>query len=313
MYSRESLKTAITQPRKAAVEANRLWEQGLDLRSSPAHNENGVDILAADWDNLIILDACRYDTFERLGADLPGELSKVESKASATHPFLRANFANEELYDTVYVTANPQLYRIENGITDVNPINVSFHDTVEVWQDGWHEEHRTVMPKVVTEAAIRAREQYPNKRLLIHYLQPHAPYVGETGVKMLPTDYLNFWGSFRSGKFDVSLETARRAYFENVEIVLPHVSELLARFDGRTVVTADHGELLGERDFPIPIRRFGHPAHTNLPVLLEVPWLVHERTPRPEIVLDSPVQEAGEGVPDSEAVRQRLRDLGYTE
>ena len=202
---------------------------------------------------------------------------------------------------------------IENGIYDVDPINVSFHKQIDVWQDHWHDEHRTVMPEVVTEAAIDAAERYPDKRLIVHYLQPHAPYVGPTGIERLPTEYLNFWEAFRDGKFDVSLETAKQAYRENLELVLPHVSELLSEFEGRTVVTADHGELLGERDSPIPIRRFGHPSHTDLPALVEVPWFVSESGARRDIVAAPP--EAGEEDADldSEVVKNRLRDLGYTE
>jgi hypothetical protein len=313
MYSISSLKKAVTQPRKAIAEVNRLWERGFDIRSSPAHNDRGVDVISADWDNLIILDACRYDTFRELASDLPGELTKVESRASATNQFLRANFSGKELYDTVYVTANPQLYRIENGIYDIEPINVSFHEQRDVWRDQWHEEHRTVMPEVVTEAALEAAAEYPNKRLIVHYLQPHAPYIGETGIEELPTEYLNFWSSFENGEFEVSLETARRAYRENLELVLPHVVDLLAEFEGKTVVTADHGELLGERDFPVPIRRFGHPSYTNMSALLEVPWLVHESGTRPDIVSERPEEiETGETL-DSDVVKKRLQDLGYAE
>lgn len=313
MYSLSSIKTAVNQPRSALAEINRLYEHGLRFRDSPEHNPKGIDILSADWDNLIILDACRFDTFKQVASDLPGELKKVESKASATSEFLRSNFSDEELYDTVYVTANPQLYRIENGIYDTEPINVTFHDQVDVWQNQWHDEHRTVMPKVVTEAALEAAERYRNKRLIIHYIQPHAPYVGETGIKELPTEYLDFWHSFRAGKFDVSLETAKRAYRENLQLVLPHVSELLFKLNGRTVVTADHGELLGERGFPVPIRRFGHPPYTNIPAALEVPWLVYESGSRPSITAEDPEYYQNKQQVDSEVVEQRLKDLGYTE
>lgn len=311
MYSLSSIETAITHPRQALAEINRLFEHGFDLRSSPAHNAGGVDILSADWDSLIILDACRFDTFEDVASDLPGELTKVESKASATTQFLRANFSGETLHDTVYVTANPQLYRVENGIYDADPINVAFHEQIDVWQDNWHEEHRTVMPEVVTEAALAAAERYPNKRLIVHYMQPHAPYVGDTGVEELPTEYLNFWTSFKRGEFDVSTETAKRAYRENLELVLPSVSELLSEYDGKTVVTADHGELLGERDFPIPIRQFGHPPYTNIPSLVEVPWLVHESGSRPDIVSEAPEDTRESRNVGADTVEQRLEDLGY--
>jgi hypothetical protein len=150
--------------------------------------------------------------------------------------------------------------------------------------------------------------------LIIHYLQPHAPYIGPTGAEKLPTDYLNFWSSFRDGKFDVDLETAKKAYRENVELVIPHVETLLSELKGKTVVTSDHGELLGERDSPIPIRRFGHPSYTFLPELIDVPWLVRENGSRKEIVAENPEgSNQDEEEVDDETVRQRLEHLGYIE
>jgi hypothetical protein len=314
MYSLSSVKKAIKQPRSALAELNRIYAQGIDVRSSPVSNERGVDVMSEDWDNLIILDACRFDTFEELSGDLPGTLEKAESKASATTEFLRANFSDRDLSDTVYVTANPQLYRIENGIRDDEPINASFHERIDVWKDQWHDEHRTVMPGDVTEAALKAAEQYPDERLIVHYLQPHAPYIGPTGREAFPTEFLDFWNSFREGEFDISLETVKRAYRENLELVLSDVERLLTELRGRTVVTADHGELLGERDSPIPIRRFGHPVSTNLPAVVEIPWLIHDNGDRPEIDAETAKETDTETEDvDSEIVEKRLEDLGYVE
>jgi hypothetical protein len=168
------------------------------------------------------------------------------------------------------------------------------------------------MPDVVTEAARAAAEEYPNKRLIIHYLQPHAPYVGPTGVEQLPTEYLNFWTSFEEGKFDISLDKAKMAYRENLELVLPYVAELLSELGGKTVVTADHGELLGERDRPIPVRQYGHPSNRFLRPLIEVPWLEHQNGPRRKIVSEAPNKQDEEEY-DSASVASRLRDLGYVE
>ncbi|MGB9931513.1 hypothetical protein [Haloarcula amylolytica] len=311
MYTLQSVKNAIEQPRLAIAELNRIYHQGLGFRSRPANPDDGIDIVREDWDTLILLDACRFNAFDELLSDLPGELTRVESKASATGQFLRANFSDRELHDTVYVTANPQLYRVQDGTDGAAPINVDFHDQIEVWQDNWHEEHGTVMPEEVTEAALRAAEQYPHKRLIVHYLQPHTPYVGETGIGKLPTEYTSLWGAFRKGEVDVELETAKVAYRENVELLRPHVARLLSELNGKTVVTADHGELLGERDSPIPIRRFGHPAHTDHPKLINVPWLVHERGSRRRIVSERPSGETDNRSVDSDVVANRLRDLGY--
>ena len=127
MYSFQSIKNAIDQPRLAIGEINRIVRQGLAFRSTPANQDDGIDVMSKDWDRLIVLDACRFDVFDELASDIPGELEKVESRASATTQFLRANFSNSVLHDTVYVTSNPQLYRIENGTDGADPINAQFH------------------------------------------------------------------------------------------------------------------------------------------------------------------------------------------
>lgn len=311
MYSFQSIKNAVEQPRLAIGEINRIIRQGLAFRSVPANPDDGVDIISKDWDRLILLDACRFDLFKELASDIPGKIEKVESKASATTQFLRANFSNRELHDTVYVTANPQLYRIKNGTDGAAPINVQFHDQIQVWKESWHNEHGTVMPEKVTEAALDATKKYPNKRIIIHYLQPHAPYIGPTGINKSPTEYTNLWGAYRKGKMDISLETAKQAYRENLELVLTHVLKLLTKLEAKTVVTADHGELLGERDSPIPIRRFGHPAHTALSGLIDIPWLVHEQGTRPQIIPENPTDNMENESFDSSVIKDRLRDLGY--
>lgn len=61
-----------------------------------------MNVLEKDWDNLIILDACRLDYFERL-ADLPGRTERIESLGAITYRFVRGNFAGRTLYDSVYV------------------------------------------------------------------------------------------------------------------------------------------------------------------------------------------------------------------
>lgn len=309
MYSLSSLRTALSQPRLAVGEINRLVREGAAGRSSPSNEAQGLDILAEDWDTLIVLDACRFDTFAQRSSELDGELTRVQSKASATTQFLRANFSGRQLHDTIYVTANPQLYRIQDGSDGAPPIDVSFYKQVEVWQDSWHEQHGTVLPEAVTDAALEVAREHPNKKYIVHYLQPHAPFVGPTGLAEIPTEYTGLWGRFRDGTVDVSLDTAKQAYRENLDLVLPHVATLLSEIDGKTVVTADHGELLGERDRPIPIRRFGHPAYTPLPALVDVPWLVHESGPRPEIVAETPGERTE--THDSDVVTDRLKDLGY--
>lgn len=303
-YSLTSLKKAIQQPRKIAIEINGYFRNGRNHRTEKCYNPKGFEIFEEDWDNLIILDACRYDMFCEVANELPGELEKRESKAGDTNEFLRHTFQGRDLHDTIYITGNPQLYRHKEDI------DVDFFLEEQVWVDNWAENHRTIMPEVMTEQTLTIAENYPHKRIISHYLQPHAPYIGPTG-KELPSDYLNFWESYTAGEFDIDLETAKRAYRENIEITIPHIKSLFDNLQGKTIVTADHGELLGEKDRPIPIRRYGHDTCTYLSPLVEVPWLVYENGERKDITSEDNKQENNEKEITEDTVTDRLKDLGY--
>lgn len=302
MYSVESLKEGLRDPHLVFQEINRLYHRRLNTRS---YNQVGVDIFERDWDTLCILDACRYDLFEQMHA-LPGELEEMESRGSATEEFLRANFHGRELLDTVYVTGNPMLYRHRDTI------ETRLHEVVNVWKEsGWNETYRTVLPETMTDAARRAREEFPHKRLIIHYLQPHYPFLGPTGRENFQLDRLDFdWESIRRGSVEVSAQTVRRAYRENLEQVLPYVDELVEALPGKTVVTADHGQVIGSRSFPVPVREFGHPSGIYTDGLVKIPWLTVLNGTRPSITPEEPSENTQRAEDDTE-VRQRLRELGY--
>jgi len=183
MYSVSSLKQGIDDPRRILQEFNRLYYRRLKTRP---YNEEGLDVFERDWDTLCILDACKYDLFEERNT-LPGNLEKVVSRSSSTKEFLRANFHGREFLDTVYVTGSPMLHRLRDRI------DTQFHDVINVWQEeGWDETCRTVMPETMADATRKARAEYPNKRLFVHFLQPHYPFIGPIGREHFDLDRLNF-------------------------------------------------------------------------------------------------------------------------
>jgi len=247
---------------------------------------------------------------------LSGELEPRISVGSATPEFLERTFAGETCLDTVYVTANPMHRHV--GLDDV------FHAVIDVWRTEWDEERRTVWPEATAEATRAAREAYPNKRILTHFMQPHYPFLGETGraishsgiewTKRLVEDGESsrddptVWDLAADGEVDD--ETVRTAYDESLALTLPHVEELIVTADGRTVVTSDHGNLLGERIAPLDGKRYGHPWDTDVDGLRKVPWLVVEGGDRRRVTTEPP--EAKTEV-EGDAVRDRLADLGYVD
>jgi hypothetical protein len=215
---------------------------------------------------------------------------------------VEANF-DRQLYDTVYVTANGWFLQL--GLEE------NLHAYVSLHEEEYRNEVGTVPPRLVTEAAVDAAEEYPNKRLVVHYVQPHAPYMGPTGREQFgDVSGMNIHDMLRemAAPKRERVELLRTAYRENLELVLEEVDALLEEVDGKTVVTADHGELLGERHLTLPLREYGHPAGIRVPELVEVPWLVCDSEDRRRVVPEEPDREWTVSMED---VESQLRDLGY--
>ena len=301
MYSFNDLIKGLRDPQKAAREINKLIHTRFGRF---VFYHQGIKIFEEDWDNLIILDACRYDIFSEL-TDLSGSLEPRYSRGSATYNFIRANFTDKHLHDTVYVSANAWFLKLKDQI------NAEVHDFIDL-QYGkddieWaHEELKAVTPETVTKAALEAHQNYPNKRLIVHYLQPHHPFIGPTGRE-------NF-NQQSSSLIDVVKENdqpdkvLRTAYKENLKLVLPEVKKLLEHLPGKTVVTADHGEMLGDRHDYVPVRDYGHHKGIFNDATVKVPWLVHESGDRKTIEEDPPVEVDSV---EMESVNEQLRNLGY--
>jgi hypothetical protein len=309
MYSLEQLVRGIRNPQQALRELNKLyWTRG----NRRDFNPDGTDIFEEDWDNLIILDGCRFDALEEQlpKYDIGGDLQRGTSRGSATWQFLRGNFHDKRLDDVVYVTASTILYQ---GSVFREDLDVELHDVVDVWTGGIEYGEDGTPPWNVARKAREANDAYPNKRLIIHFVQPHAPYLGELGQEVFPDFRPNPLSERFRGRIDTSEETLRAIYRENLELVLEEVEDLIPELTGKTVVTADHGMLLGERERPIPVKSFGHPAGVYVDEMVTVPWLVIESETRKRIVAG----EAGDKYAKKrtnqldEEARDHLEQMGY--
>lgn len=283
---------------------------------------SGVPVVEHDWDNLILLDGCRYDLFRDVYEeyDLSGDLDKRRSSNSATRGFLNDNFSNETFHDTVYVTANAWV--------DVELDSDSFYEVIHVWKDGWDNNLGTVPPETMAQVTLDAADAYPNKRIISHLLQPHTPFIGNIRVND-PSDRVSHLresvlgnelqdgtkGAFKQLKDgDISRDEAWQAYRSNLERAVPSVVELLDGLSGRTLVTADHGEAFGEWAKPFPVKLYGHPAQNlYVPALTDVPALVVDNGSRREIIIESRNAEPKEPEGTEEVAMDRLQQLGYIE
>lgn len=308
MISLKNIKKVPERPYYVARKINRMYHSRGGI--SP-HNPAGTRWLDEDWDVLTILDACRYDTFKRVH-DLPGKLQSTESIGSSTAPVFRENLDQTRLHDTVFVSAHPTVYNGQRDqLVQREPIRVQFHDQIDVWKDsGWNEKAQTVLPEKMEEYVMDAAKTYRRKRLIIHFLQPHCPFVGEVGRKHYNPEKRDFWGEVMLGQTDKNY--LKEGYRENLKTVLPTIRRILNEIEGKHVVTADHGQFLGERARPVPNEEWGHPRGIHTQPVIEVPWLTYQNNNRREIQAESPVNNEAVEV-KNEIIRERLSHLGYVQ
>jgi len=286
---------------------------------------NGESVLDRDWDNLLLYDACRYDEFLKIAPVPNSDVRKRVTVGSQTPEFLRRTFDGKTCHDTEYVTANPQplKYAVERDDTP-------FHAIISLLKY-WDEETQPIHPEDVFEAVVSAAEDYPDKRLIVHFLQPHAPFLGETAgqireqtgktiggldpgreytnVESQSIETTSYPGMLRSHP-EVTISDIRDAYRETLAITTNYVFDLAEKLDGKSVITSDHGELLGERLHPLGIRRWEHPEGIRSSELCFVPWVEYPWDARKSIISEPPAQQSNI---NEQRVNNRLQSLGYIE
>lgn len=293
----------------------------------------GEPIYERDWDVLIVLDACRSDLMAAVASGYEfTSATSTHSVASTSAEWMAKNFEPEEYRQaverTAYVTGNPFTDEIcfshqcpDCGVarkrvsgTDCDgcesgaaPTRVPDHDFQildEVWQYGWDDDLGTIPPDPITDRAISTWRNESPDQMIVHYMQPHHPFVGsEIQTSLSPEGFgemgrESVWNLLRRG--EVSKEAVWRDYVKNLEYVLDDVSRLLNNIDAdRVVLTADHGNAMGE------LGLYGHYRDVPLGAMKRVPWC---ETSASNIQDYSPETTERENDDD---VKERLKDLGY--
>ncbi|MCJ7479302.1 MAG: hypothetical protein MUP63_03955 [Candidatus Nanohaloarchaeota archaeon QJJ-7] len=144
------------------------------------------NVVEEDWDYLIVLDACRFDTFEEVYSDyFEGELEKRESRGSSTPEWAAKTFKGQ--HDLAYFSSNPfinglgiPLNEMEWGSSYDSDWKSTEHisNIIDVWNIAWDDELDTVTPEDMNEVVLENRDEMEkSERTVIHYMQPHAPYI----------------------------------------------------------------------------------------------------------------------------------------
>ncbi len=269
-----------------------------------------------DWQALIILDACRADYFRKCCPEpFKKAVHTVYSPARDTLTWMVRTLPILNRRRVTYYTANPQCtIQIRKHTPSI--------DIVNVWEDLWAFQTPLQIPSVnpwavngwvLADRAERHMSGGGFPPYVVHYIQPHFPAIGNPplaiGQWMTRTNPFSMAchkslcrpeEMVKSGK--TTIREIRAAYRGNVELVVDAALALAQALPGPVVITADHGEVLGEAEVRrdgTKVRRYGHSYRFRLPELLNhVPWLV----------INPPA--TGE-VDEEELQKSRLRDLGY--
>jgi hypothetical protein len=133
----------------------------------------------------------------------------------------------------------------------------------EVCEYGIDNSKNAVPAQVMTDRAIDIGRQKGTDRQIVHYMQPHAPYLGETEIEN------PVFEKFIAGR--LSKEEIWKGYLDNLRYVLDHVKILIENTDAeKVVITADHGEMFGEWSF------YDHTVACPHPSVRKVPWIETE-------------------------------------
>lgn len=291
-----SINTVLSNRSDSAFFMNLSYEYFLKNGYYRIKPNSAVDIMDRDWDTVILLDACRYDTFANCLPEGWPEPERVQTRAGNTWDFYGENFREAPYPDTVVVTANPRTVRRQGN---------SFHDIIPVFEHDWDDEVGTVRPESMAERTIEAHDEYPNKRILSHWIQPHYPFIGSDLLDGYKFEDEPVWNDLMRGELDP--KTVYKAYKETLEVTLPHVQNVIDNVGGKTVVSSDHGNAFGERPWWFPIPIYGHPRGVRHPSVITVPWMVSEYDERREITADGVANITADG----EQVEERLEALGY--
>jgi len=267
---------------------------------------------------IIVLDALRYDyAREVLPQYFSGDLECVWSAAHDTFQYGQRCWGDRVYDDVQYVSgAVPLNSNADEEFFDDDHFNDLYNGfvprehlpgLVDAWRDCWDASIGTVPPDALTEYA---RDYTDADQLVVHYFQPHAPYIGRRSIlghtdtrdaepnQGAPVDE-PVWESVKSGA--TTPKELRVAYRANIHRVCQAAAPLIEDLaeDRPVVVMADHGELLADWG----VRELvSHPRQPH-PSIRRVPWL------RVDGVNTQP--DRGESTEASGSLKEKLEDLGY--
>lgn len=214
-----------------------------------------------EWDICCVLDACRFDTFEEVNT-LEGDLEMIISAGFNTGVWLERTFI-EPHPDLIVIATNAWYTKILG-----NEYLGQLYRYEPMWKSHW-DQLNTVLPDDVTDCAINLHKWYPNKKLVVHYMQPHTPFIANPDLS-LKSERVRWEEDFMQTP-TATFREMYELYKDNLCLVLKSIERLIEQTEGRLVITSDHGEGFGEGGVA-----WSHKGGW-VTWLLQVPWFKLER------------------------------------
>jgi hypothetical protein len=255
----------------------------------------GTHVLDREWDILVILDTARVDALQILSDEYEflTDVERMVSRGGTSPEWIAHTFDSEyknELKQTAYITANPhaktvledrqqlpshsaaarRFYRYGSwdpveisSLALYDPV-VSYHSDLEILDVDFVGD--VTPPQYITDRAIAVgREQSP-KRMILHYMQPHYPWVS----RAIEQDRdIEEWEERPERSKTYGRNKVFNAYLDDLRFVLDEIQVLLDNVDAETVaISSDHGDAFGEWGI------YGHGPGRFHPQVRYVPWAI---------------------------------------
>ncbi|QLG50915.1 hypothetical protein [Natrinema halophilum] len=318
-----------------------------------------------EWDICCVLDGCRLDLMREVATaghealPDPETVGSLWSVGSQSAEWMDRTFDpqyREVMSRTAYVTGNPFSSQPCDHLLvtsdDVLPLTSDdfavFH---EAWRDDWVDDDiSTIPPEPLTDAAIaiwNERETLGVDRVIVHYMQPHAPFRSRAEWFFGSAD-IEHWGQFADGNGDDDDLDIEDLLPEERE-ALEALAEAEAEDDGDStndpwlrlrdgdlsfeavwgayrdnlewvlddlvrLLTNCDGTVAMTSDHGNGLGEFGvwsHPPGTPVPAIRRVPWVVRKGQDlgTADPVLPDGIHETDTS--DSDDIDSRLEALGY--
>lgn len=219
-----------------------------------------------EWSTLIVMDACRYDSFAKINEEvgIPGEITPVNSRVNCTGQWYKRYWGGQKTF--------PDVCLISGSLDpfDYN-IHLNFRDHGLADRGG-----EVKLDYIIEEYNMIVK----GGRALVHFLPPHLPYIGPKGKALQeklgyvqPSGYQKKRRRLVSRFIRNYSQTGdhwaelRECYEESLRIALSFIKDHLSTFLKPVFITSDHGEMMGEGNL------YGHHNKIHRDIQQTVPWM----------------------------------------